>query len=87
MNLKFYDNDPVWQKRNVARFSFTQAMPDGAWLETIAFPSSDGPRAARNWFSIPYIDRILGRGSFQRLCSRQGWMTGTWVAVGEEQAQ
>lgn len=67
--------------RSVRRFNFTYALPGGAWLEWGPFPTSDGPRDYRVWFSFDEISKHLGNDWIQRQLKAQGWMTGCWIDV------
>lgn len=71
----------LFTKLGVARFNFTYAMPDGAWLETPATRTSDGMKTHREWVSFIHIRHSLGQQWLDRQLQRQGWMTGCWIDV------
>lgn len=74
-------NNRTFAVLGIARFNFTWAMPDGAWLETPPTLTSDGMKSHRDWFPFSAIRHTKGQEWIDRQLQRQGWMTGCWIDV------
>lgn len=64
---------------NVKRFNFTYAMPDGAWIESGKYQTSDGMKSCVEWFTFSEITKHLGGLWLDAQLKAQGWMTGCTI--------
>ena len=59
--------------KNIKRFNFTMALPEGAWLED--------SKGNKEWFCFKIIKENLGQQWLDKQAKKQGWMTGCWIDV------
>ena len=63
----------------ITGFCFTYALMGGAWIDR-----ADG---SRNWESFDMLAKEKGHVWIDGMLKRQGYLTGTWIAVPQEVAK